>query len=112
MEYRVYLLGQDLRIRAAETFTSASEIQALEIATILHDACSDAFAASEVWQGDRLIIRMGADDIPQIEVPISAMQQGSFLELAERFQQSFACVRESRRLMSAVDNLKARRHIC
>ena len=48
MDYRVYLLDADHHIRAAEHFPAECDEEAMEIASVSYDACSDAFAACKV----------------------------------------------------------------
>ena len=116
MDYRAYLLDEAYHIRAAENFAAECEDEAIEIASILHDACSDVFPTSEVWQGDTLIARLprtsshdghsaGQSSGARLNI---ARRERHALELAERLHRSFACVRESRRLVRAMDDLKAR----
>lgn len=110
MDYRVYLLAGDGHIRAAENFTAASHGEATDIATALHDACSDVFPACEVWQGRFVVCKLPLASqrfLPEVRISIDARQKAT-LDLEDRLQSSFAGVRRCRALMGALDGLKGR----
>ena len=106
MDYRIYLMDQEFHIRAAEHFTAPSDAEAIETASALHQACSDTFAWCEVWRGSLLLTKLHADgaeygdgfDAPRVRSLIPVRQE-NVIQLEERLQRSFACVRESRNLM-------------
>jgi len=49
MRYRVYLIDEFDRIKAAEAFTALNEAEAPEIRAGLVRATHDVFAAHELW---------------------------------------------------------------
>jgi|SRR5579875_618880 len=118
MDYRVYLLDQKLSIRAAENFVAHDNLEAVEIATALHEACSDVFACCELWCGSSLIAKLppavhqkhdGADLAASVTSEIRLLlpvRQQNVLALEDRLQRSFACVRESHRLLRTYNELR------
>lgn len=110
MNYRVYLMDEHRHIRAAESFAADCNNEALEITAVLYDACSDTFPACELWQANTMIGRLPASS-PQADGFAHdylglGRRQRDILELEELLRQSFACMRESRRLLRAMDDLK------
>lgn len=111
MDYRVYLLDQKFSIRAAENFAARDDSEAVEVASALHDACSDIFVSCELWRGSSLVAKLprasadghnGTDHSRSISSDIRLLlpvRQENVLALEDRLQRSFACVRESHRLL-------------
>jgi hypothetical protein len=110
MQYRVYLLGADHRISAAESFVAADDGEASATAADLFNASFDVFRGYELWRGPNLI---DASRRPRANPPtpeeLKDASQERRLELELRLQASFACVRQSRQLMAAVTKLIDRR---
>ena len=117
MDYRVYLLDKKFSIRAAENFVARDDGEAVEIASALHDACSDIFASCEVWCGSSLVAKLPSaladgQDGAAVSRSVSSeirlllpIRQENILDLEDRLQRSFACVRESRRLLHTYSEL-------
>jgi hypothetical protein len=106
MNYRVYLLQKE-HIRAGESFSAFSDHEAVEVGSVLYDACSDVMDGCEVWCGPNRVAT-----IPRIShhsrltlLELTAIRQHHILELEERLSSSFACIRESRRLLDLLSHL-------
>lgn len=118
MNYRAYLLDEDLRIGASESFAATCDDEALKIASVLHDACSDVFPVGEVWRQDTMIAKLPSRALQpadgfdaggfrlDVHRRIIERRQWDILALEDQLQRSSACVRESRRLMEATDDLR------
>ena len=52
--YSVYFLVSG-RIRARQDFATDNNVDAIRIARLLYDACSDCCESFELWEGDRII---------------------------------------------------------
>lgn len=113
MDYRIYLLGEDGHIRAAENFTAEHDEDALQVARLVHDSCSDVFPARELWRGPVKLPGPaphppdGAETAQHLR--LSRVLQDTALDLAERLHRVFGLVRESRKLLKAMDDLRAAR---
>ena len=110
MNYRVYLLEANGHIRAGESFSTEFDSEAIWIASVVYDACSDVFPACEVWRGSTMMAKLAPASPLPTQAPLLSPEvcQKTVIELAERLQRSFACVRESRRLMHVLNDLKGR----
>lgn len=110
MNYRVYLLEANGTSVLGESFSTEFDNEALWIASVIYNACSDVFPACEVWRGSTMMAKLPLASQPPAPAPLLSPEvcQKTAIELAERLQRSFACVRESRRLMDALTDLKAR----
>jgi hypothetical protein len=110
LQYRVYLLNSEGRIAAAESFYATGDEEALGIAFDLYNLSSDAVDGYELWRG---AVRLtAASNQPQQaylnrEDTIISRQE-RMLELEERLWRSFVCIRESRRLLEAMTDLRDR----
>jgi hypothetical protein len=107
LEYRVYLFNLEGRIAAAQSFYSTSDDEAAEMAFDLYSLSSDVVVGYELWCGTLRLIE--ANNRPQPMLPnlddMMISRQARMLELEERLQSTFACIRESRQLMAAVSAL-------
>jgi len=121
MNYWLYLLNCTDDLRAADSFMSEDENEAREIAAATYDACSDVFDGYELWHCGKLIVKKKGRRVPKrppLPVPLwSSMgtepieverrRQENALELEERLQETFTCIRESRKLLVATARLRA-----
>jgi hypothetical protein len=111
MRYRVYLIDEADRIKAAETFMALDDAEALEMAAVVLRATRDVFARHEVWCGPRRI--SGASSIEPSAgkslVELAEERQIRALALEERLLSSFECIRRSRSLLQAVTELTEHR---
>jgi hypothetical protein len=106
MNYRVYLLQTD-NIRAGQSFSAFSDYEALEVGSVLCDACSDVVDGWEVWRGpDRVAAVPSISRHSRITLQeLTAIRQHHVRELEESLSRSFACIRESRRLLDLLSRL-------
>ena len=106
MHYRLYLLDEEDRFRAAESFTATSDAAATEMALAVYSACSDAFDGYELWRGtERIAKRRHTNGAPSSH-EVAELRQTNVLDLEERLQATFACVRNSKKLLEATDHLR------
>jgi hypothetical protein len=113
MLYRLYLLDQSGRVRAAESFSAKGDNEAKEIASRVCNACDDSFKRCELWCGSDQIIslRCGAQTgqrRERIAGDITPASQEIVLDLEEHLQRSFTCVMASRKLLEATAQLRSR----
>jgi len=109
MNFRIYLLDATSRIRAAESFSATDDSEAAEVALATYDACSDIFEGYELWRGStRLAGSLPASrNSPRLNAwSMAMMQQDNVLDLEERLHRSFACIRESSRLLTISSQLR------
>ena len=106
-DYRMYFLVAD-HIRAREDFEADKDIDAIRIAQVLGDACSDSCDSFELWQEERKV-----DTAP-------GFQRGSLAELTQAHQQivveteetvlkSEWAIAQSKRLIERIEHLKTGR---
>ncbi|HTW70615.1 MAG TPA: hypothetical protein VME47_12065 [Acetobacteraceae bacterium] len=109
MNFRIYLLDATCRIRAAESFSATNETEAAEMAAATYDACSDVFEGYEVWCGSARLLRGRRTEPGEITLnawDVVMMRQENILDLEDRLSRSFACVRESCRLLAVSGQLR------
>jgi len=109
MNFRIYLLDATSRIRAAESFSADDDVEAGEIAAATYDACSDVFEGYELWRGATCIARdrRQAKDAVRLNAwEIAMMRQDNILDLEDRLHRSFACIRESSRMLTISSQLR------
>ena len=106
MDYRFYLLDESDRVRAGEHFAAPDDAIATQLAAWVHKTCSDVFDGYEVWRGTtRVAARNEIDfETPTVRAVIE-QRQASVCDLEERLQRTFACVRQSKRLLEATARL-------
>lgn len=111
MQYRYYLLDGDDHIRAAETFSALDDAVARETAKLVYNGCNDEFERYELWRGGERVTGGSnhADAAGELRLSdIVAAHQESILDLEDRLQRTFACVRRSRRLLETTAALRKR----
>jgi hypothetical protein len=109
MNFRIYLLDKASRIRAAESFSAADDAEAADVGAATFDACSDVFDGFEVWRGSTRVTGGGrtGKNVSQLNAwDVVMTQQRNILDLEERLHQSFACMRESSRLLAITAHLR------
>jgi hypothetical protein len=107
--YRLYFLASG-RIRAAEEFEANNDIDAIRIARLVYDACSDMCEAFELWQATRLIRTRPP---PYSGVSLSDLtenHQRIVIEREEVIRNSHWALARSQRLIEALDLLKLSRN--
>ena len=107
MQYRLYLLNDAREIRAAESFIADDNAYAHAISVTVFSSCSDNFCGYELWCGAEKV----ADDRMRSKANInwwSVMQvrQRDVLDLIDRLQRGFECVRKSQQLLDRIAELR------
>ena len=108
MSYRVYLLDQSQRIRAAEAFTAPDDREARAIAAALYASCCDVFPGYELWAGPRRIASGQSDGSMLMSEAVIQRHQGIILDLIDKLQREFVCVNRSQKLLEASAQLRQR----
>jgi hypothetical protein len=112
--YRLYLLGIDGQIGAAESFSAEADAQAWAIARSIQEASNDVFTGYELWTGTKRIVAQpidaaaGAETDRRVHGMIQA-HQDTIADLEEKLDRAFACVRRSRKLVEAATKLRKER---
>jgi hypothetical protein len=110
--YRVYLLDTNGRIEAAETFSASTDDDAADVACSVYEASNDVFSGYELWAGEQFISTMKNPQIKREKKRNfdAAVQrhQDTVLELEEKLQTAFACVKRSRKLLHASARIRTR----
>jgi hypothetical protein len=98
MRYDLRLLDRDARVGAAESFSAPDNVAAAQVGALVRECCSDVFAGYEVWRGSECIARTikGRKVTPE---DVVLARQENILDLEDRLQTTFACVRRSKMLM-------------
>ena len=106
MHYRFYLVDEEDRFRAAESFAVGSDSAAIQVASAVYSACSDVFDGYELWRGtERIAKRRHTNGVPSSH-EVAELRQTNVLDLEERLQATFACVRNSKKLLEATEHLR------
>ena len=103
-DYRMYFLVAD-RIRAREDFEADNDIDAIRIAQVLGDACSDSCDSFELWHEKRKV-----DPAPGFQ-PVSLAEltqahQQIIVETEETILKSEWTIAQSKRLIDRIERLK------
>jgi len=106
--YRLYFLGEGRRIKAAEVIDAAGDLEGIELAERLADACSDECEGFELWQLDRLVARQtDLQASPRISAgEITSAMEESLLQREERIRDSRWQIAKSRRLLARIDEAR------
>jgi len=104
MDYRLYLWRNE-HIQAGQNFPAANDAVALEIGSIIYEACSDVVDGWEVWRGRDRVPPKLATNVGESLAEVVEFRQKHLAELEEIMQSSFACLRESRRLLDRLCQL-------
>lgn len=107
MHYRLYLIDEADRIRAAETFMALDDAEALETATAVFHATRDVCARHEVWCGPRQVNRAAREplSVEKSLIALAEERQIRAVALEETLLSNFECIRRSRELLDAVAEL-------
>lgn len=109
MEYRFYLINDEGHSSAAESLCARDDTDAGELIAFVYDSCADVFQGYELWRGAKQLAVLPANTVAGESVGlanIASMRQESILDLEDRLQTSFACVKRSRKLLAATANLR------
>ena len=108
MDYRMYLLGVEDHIQAGQSFSEASDADAIEVGELLYSLCDDSFTGYEVWRG---CVRICVGNSPSRQAKetlatVCERRQRLAVEMEESLMDSFSCVRSSKKLLRQLDALK------
>jgi hypothetical protein len=110
--YRIYLLDTRGHIDAAASFSVSKDDDAAHVADSVYEASDDVFSGYELWTGGQVIssaqgTRAARANGPDLHDAIRA-HQDIVVDLEERLQKGFACVKRSRKLLEAASTLRDR----
>ena len=104
MEFRFYLVDEARRIVAVDAFEADSHAEALQEAAIIFDTCRDSLAGYELWCGAEVV--MTNRDLNPGRLPtwdqLSRRRQQFVCDREQILYDSFACVRNSRKLLETL----------
>ena len=103
--YRLHFLDETRSILGLYEFPADSDADALEIAQLTSDACSDRARWFEVWHGARLVASAGATSAVT-PAQVVAARQVRAVELEERIRDSKWAVASSKRLLERLAALR------
>jgi hypothetical protein len=105
--YRMYFLVAD-RVRAREDFESDNDIDAIRIAQVLSDACSDSCNSFELWKEERKVdTALGPQPVSFDE--LTQVHQQIVLETEETILENHWTIARSKRLIQRIEYLKTGR---
>ena len=109
--YRLFFLDRNGAIQAREEFAAASDDDALILASVVWEACSETYSGYELWSFARRVVS-APDGIGMIPPPrldeLDVERQERVLALEEMIQRSRWRVAKSEKLLQSVDALRAR----
>jgi hypothetical protein len=116
MQYRIWFyrghLGPQPHFAALHSFHADSAQDAAEIAFDLYSLCSDAVTSYELWCNTECLVQ--ALDRPTPGYPKiqrrTELRQAQMVEHEEMLQASYACIRQSRKLMETIKFLTDKRN--
>lgn len=103
--YRLHFLDDTRSVLGLYDFPADTDDDALEIAQLTFDACSDRAKSFEVWHGARLVASAGGTSAATLEQVVTARQIQA-VELEERIRDSKWAVASSKRLLGRLDALR------
>jgi hypothetical protein len=104
---RMYFLVAD-HIRARENFEADDDIDAIRIAQVLCDACSDSCDSFELWQKQRKVDNAQESQLLSLAELTQAHQQTA-VETEETILKSDWTIAQSKRLIEPIERLKTGR---
>src|SRR5215470_15648396 len=103
-DYRMYFLVAE-RIRGREDFQADNDIDAIRIAQVLCDACSDSCDSFGLWQGKRKVdTAQGCQPLSLAD--LTQAHQQLVLETEEAILKSDWIIAQSKQLIARIDRLK------
>jgi hypothetical protein len=103
--YRLHLLDESTSVVGLYDFPAESDDDALEVARLAFDACSDCATRFEVWHGARPVASAGATSAVTLAQVVAARQIYA-VELEERIRDSKWAVASSKRLLERLAALR------
>src|SRR5262249_50467036 len=106
--FRLYFVNESAMIVAAEGFSAENDVDALAVARLLTDACSDECCGFELWETERLVAKQRLRDAgpAMLLSEISARMQESVLEREEAIRNSRWQIAQSRKLLARIAELR------
>jgi hypothetical protein len=110
--YRIYLLDMNGDIDAAESFSTSTDDEAADVASLVYEASNDVFSGYEIWDGRKCIVSMQSPRANRYKRrnfdAAVERHQDTVLELEEKLEKAFACVKRSRKLLQATARIRDR----
>jgi hypothetical protein len=108
--FRFYDDDDDHTVLGDFDFEAGDDIQAVETAEVLFDACSDRCQSWELWEGQVFLVR-GPQNIgmPLRASDLGRRRQESIIGYEETILNSEWAIASSERLLAELDKLKASR---
>ena len=109
MQYRFYLLDVADRFEAAEVFVAQHDREAAEVVAWVYAACSDAFHGYELWRGTERVVKQSRSSPSVRELvsfEIAMAHRATILDLVDRLEGTFPCVRTSQTLPETIARLR------
>ncbi|HWB48108.1 MAG TPA: hypothetical protein VG651_03285 [Stellaceae bacterium] len=104
--YRIYFFGETM-IHGRHDFDADDDQDAIQIASVLFDACSDDSRSFDLWSGTRRVV-VPRPFVPRTFEELSAANQEIAVDTEERIAHSEWHIARSRRLLDAIDAKKSR----
>lgn len=113
--YRIYLLDTNGLIDAAKSFSASTDDDAAEVAGSVYEASNDVFSGYEVWDREQCLFSMQSppakrDKRRNLDAAVQR-HQDTVLELEEKLQRAFACVKRSRKLLQMTTRIRDRMNV-
>jgi hypothetical protein len=103
-DYRMYFLVAE-SIRGREDFQADNDIDAIRLAQVLCDACSDSCDSFELWQGQRKVeTAQGCQPLSLAE--LTQAHQQLVLETLEAILERNWVIAQSKQLIERIERLK------
>lgn len=107
--YRLFFLDRQGAIQAREDFAAADDTEALILASVVWEACSETYCGYELWSFARRVVS-APDGVGMIPPPLldalGVAHQERVLALEETIQRSRWRVARSEKLLQSVDALR------
>lgn len=107
VQYAVCFIDGDRRIIAMQMVRAESEEDALRMAAVLYDACSDRCESYEVWCGNVPVRTGTADLVPPAFKSLCNYAQNIVIEREIALRESQSAIAASKRLLAKLEELGA-----
>ncbi|HET8636222.1 MAG TPA: hypothetical protein VFL96_05180 [Acidobacteriaceae bacterium] len=104
--YRLYFVDKADHFRAAQVFEAPNDTEAVQIAELVHDACSDVAPHFELWRGAHPVATSrGRCPAPDLGTVIRQRQE-QVLDLEDTLQRSHSSLARSSKLIDRSATLR------
>lgn len=104
--YRIYFVDKTDHFRAAQPFEAPDDSEAVRVAELVHDACSDVAPHFELWRGTKPVATSrGRSPAPDLATVIRQRQE-QVLDLEDSLQRSYSSLARSHRLIERSNALR------